>query len=133
MNTQEVYNKKWEESEKFFQVYRDLYQWLKDKDFERVKSSELLDYNYTLFKDYFDIDHYSNEFFDIDIRFLTHQSEHKIKIYWANSEECEGFLNVLPDIDGTISIDEFKQNLMNLVKYRKEKMLSYINNYDLGV
>lgn len=107
-----------EERLTFLKVYSELHQWLLAAGFENGEGGTSSDYHYSHYNEHIDplysVESYVHHTFKLHITFLSDRNEHKIMIVDKGA------------VSSPISISEFKRNLSQDLKNKREKMISHL-------
>jgi hypothetical protein len=132
--------KQFEELDEFNQVYRDLFTWLENKGFKKIKSSTHLDYIYSHYKDIMEHDNlmysFEHEFFDFGFKFLLGTLEHRVWVTSATKNEMTNisYINIFVDSNGNevlMEVDVFKDRILDILRDIKKSMISQLEDYNL--
>jgi virulence-associated protein VapD len=132
--------KQFEEVEKFQQIYRDLFTWLENKGFKKIKSSTHLDYIYSNYKDIMEHDNlmysFEHEFFDFGFKFLLGTLEHRVWVtsVTKNRINNNSYIGVFLDSDSNeilMEVDVFKDRILNILRDIRKSMISQLEDYNL--
>lgn len=111
--------KKFKERTEFLDLYNDFNSWLYKIGFKQLNTNSPADYNYNLYLNYVDslhaVEHYYNEIFNINIRFLRDRYEHKFFIVHLTYNDLKNKSNLM-------NLNELKDLILNELKISKSEL-----------